>query len=323
MLLVVAAASLAGCKNFKQGDGGMLYTIVDDKSGPKIKEGDVISLNGVIKNDADSVLSSTYEMGHQWATMVQKPQFKGDLISGLELLSEGDSAVIKINADTATKRSGQPKPAGFKGKYFVYCVRIEKVFSKDKKLPDSVFQKKISAYFKGLNDKIKADEPAKIKKYIADNKLNVTTTASGLSYTITQQGTGPKPLMGDTAVVNYVGKFLNDKVFDTSILDVAKKNKKVQPGRPYAPVRIAVGVHAVIPGWDEALLLLPKGTKATVIIPSSLAYGEQGMQGLVGPYTPLIFDMEVVDIKHPNPNAPKPITLQMPKPQMQQPQAKK
>ncbi|WP_295655033.1 FKBP-type peptidyl-prolyl cis-trans isomerase [uncultured Mucilaginibacter sp.] len=323
VLLVVAAASLAGCKNFKQGDGGMLYNIVEDKSGPKIKEGDVISLNGVIKNEADSVLSSTYEMGHQWATQVSKPQFKGDLISGLELLSEGDSAVLKINADTASKRSGQPKPPGFKGKYYVYCVRIEKVFAKDKKQPDSVFNKKISAYFKSLNDKIKADEPIKIKKYIADNKLNVVTTASGLSYVITQQGNGPKAANGDTAVVNYIGKFLNGKVFDTSILDVAKQNKRVQPGRPYAPVRIPVGVHAVIPGWDETLALLPKGTKATVIIPSSLAYGEQGMQGLVGPFTPLVFEMEIVDVKHPNPNAPKPVLPTIPQGQVQQPQTKK
>jgi len=230
-------------------------------------------------------------------------------------LSEGDSAVIKINADTATKRSGQPKPAGFKGKYYVYCVKIEKVFEKDKKQPDSVFNKKISAYFKGLNDKVKADEPVKIKKYIADNKLNVVTTASGLNYAITQQGTGPKPSAGDTAVVNYVGKFLNGKVFDTSILDVAKKNNRVQPGRPYAPVRIPVGVHAVIAGWDETLLLLPKGSKVTVVIPSSLAYGEQGMQGLVGPFTPLVFDMEIVDIKHPNPNAPKPVAPASPTPQ--------
>ena len=288
---------------------------IDDTQGvllKELKEGDVISLDGVIKNDADSVLSSTYEAGHPASFMVQKPQFKGDLMSAIQMLSEGDSAVVKVNADTVAKRTGQPKPPGFKGHYFVYNLRILKVMSKEKGEADSVFQKKISAYFKGLSDKAKAAEPAKIKNYIADKKLNVTTTASGLNYVVTQPANGPKPANGDTVVVNYTGTFLNGKVFDTSLQDVAKKNNKFQPGRTYSPARIPVGVHAVISGWDEGLLLFPKGTKATLVIPSSLAYGEQGMQGFIGPFTPLVFDIEIMDIKHPDPNAPKPAAPQAP-----------
>jgi hypothetical protein len=61
----------------------------------------------------------------------------------------------------------------------------------------------------------------------------------------------------------------------------------------------------MIPGWDEALQLMNKGTKATLIIPSKLAYGEQGYS-VVPPFNPLVFDMELVDVVHPNPNAPKP-----------------
>jgi FKBP-type peptidyl-prolyl cis-trans isomerase len=260
----------------------------------------------VIKNESDSVLSSTYDAGHPAAFMVQKPQFKGDFIWALQLLSEGDSAVFKINADTVSKRTGQPKAPGFKGKYYIYCIRLQKVFTKDKSKPDSVFQKKVSDYFKGLSDKTKLAEPGVIKKYIADKKLNVTTTSSGLNYVITTMGTGAKPAVGDTSFVNYTGTFVNGKVFDTSIEDVAKKNGKYQAGRPYKAAPIPVGMHGVIPGWDEALQLLPKGSKATLVIPSSLGYGEQGMQGAIPPYTPLVFDVEIVDVKHPNPNAPKP-----------------
>lgn len=310
MLLAVAAISIAGCKNFKKGEAGTLYNIVEDKSGPTIKEGDVVCLEGVIKNESDSVMSSTYEAGRPAAFMVQKPQFKGDFIWALQLLSEGDSATIKINADTVSKRSGQPKPPGFKGKYFIYNIRIAKVFIKDKSKPDSVFQKTVSDYFKGLGEKAKNAEPASIKKYIADKKLNVTTTASGLNYVITTPGSGDKPAIGDTVVVNYTGTFLSGKVFDTSIEAVAKKSGKFQAGRPYTPAPITVGTHSVIPGWDEGLLLLPKGSKATFVIPSSLGYGEQGMQGVIPPYCPLVFDVEIVNIKKPNPNAPKPAPAQ-------------
>lgn len=310
MLLAVAAISIAGCKNFKKGDAGTLYNIVEHKSGPTIKEGDVVSLEGIIKNDADSVMSSTYDAGHPASFMVPKPQFKGDLMSALQMLSEGDSAVIRINVDTVSKKSGQPKPPGFKGKYYNYSVRIVKVFAKNKAEADSTFQKRVSAYFKGLSDKAKADEPATIKKYIADKKLAVTTTASGLNYVITTQGTGAKPAVGDTAIVNYTGTFLNGKVFDTSVEAVAKKNNKLQPGRPYAPAHIPVGVHGVIAGWDEGLQLLAKGSKATLVVPSVLGYGEQGMQGVIAPFTPLVFDIEVIDVKHANPNAPKPAAQQ-------------
>ena len=67
-------------------------------------------------------------------------------------------------------------------------------------------------------------------------------------------------------------------------------------------------------GWDEGLQLLNKGAKATFVIPSKLAYGEQGFQ-VIQPYTPLVFDVEMVSFKHPDPNAkkptaPAPMTLQ-------------
>lgn len=312
MFLAVAAVGLVSCKGgFKQGDAGMQYKIVEHKDGPTIQQGDFVSLQGVIKTEGDSVLSSTYDMGHPSALVVPKPQFKGDLISALLLMSEGDSAVVKLNIDSMMKKSpGQPRPA-FKGKYFVYTLRIEKVIAKGK-LKDQDFQASVQKYFKGISDKSKADEPVKIKKYIDDNKLNVTKTASGLNYVITKQGTGDKPAVGDTVEVSYTGKFVNGKVFDTSVKEEAQKSKTYQAMRPYKPARIPVGVRAVIPGWDEALLLLNKGSKATLVIPSALAYGEQGGGQVIPPFSPLVFDIEIVNIIHPNPNAPKPVAPQMP-----------
>ncbi|WP_448702613.1 FKBP-type peptidyl-prolyl cis-trans isomerase [Mucilaginibacter sp. AW1-3] len=318
MILAVAAIGLAGCKGgFKQGDGGMLYNIADHKSSATIKEGDFVCLNGVIKTEGDSVLSSTYESGHPAFLLAKKPDFKGDLISALYLVGSGDSIVVKINADTVAKRTGQPKPPGFKGKYFIYSIRIEKVIAKEKGMADSTFQRVVSTYIKSIGDAAKAAEPGKIKKYIESNKLTATTTASGLNYVITTPGDNVKPAVGDTVVANYVGKFLNGKVFDTSLQDVASKNK-MPPSHPYQPMRVAVGAHAIIPGLDEGMMLLSKGAKATFVIPSSLGYGEQG-GGPIPPSSPLVFDIEVISIVHANPNAPKPAAPMMPG----QPQAKK
>jgi FKBP-type peptidyl-prolyl cis-trans isomerase FkpA len=308
MFFALAAIGLAGCiGGFKKGDGGMLYKIIVDKDGPSIKPGDFVSLNLTFKNDADSVLGSTYDNGMPYMKMIPKPQQKGDIFSGFELLSEGDSAIIKLNIDSLTK--GQPRPAGVKGKYQVYLVKIEKVIPKGN-LSDQVFQGRVQAYYTAYLDKLKkvakSAEPGKIKKYIADNNLKVTKTDSGLYYQVTKQGTGIKPGPGDTVVVNYTLKMASGKAVETSVkADAIKYKLPVNPMNPYKPIRFTIGQPGMIKGWNQGMQLLNKGAKATLVIPSSLAYEDHGYQQ-IQPYTPLIFDVELVDVIHPNPNAPKP-----------------
>lgn len=310
MFLALAAIGLASCNGgFKKGTGGMLYDIHVDKGAPRVKEGDFVSLQLIAKTDGDSVLMSTYEQGHSILTLLQKPQTNGDIFAGVKLLGEGDSATIKTNIDSITKKGMRRPP--LKGKYIVYEVKIDKVIPKGK-MADTAFNAAITTYLKAQADVLKKAEPAKIKKYVDDNKLTGTTTPSGLFYTITKPGTGDKPAVGDSVAVNYVGRFVNGKLFETNLKDVAQKEKTFSPMQQYKPIHIAVGVRAVIPGWDEGLLLLNKGAKATFVVPSKLAYGEQGNQ-IIQPYTPLVFDVELVDIIHPDPNAKQPappMTLQ-------------
>jgi FKBP-type peptidyl-prolyl cis-trans isomerase FkpA len=318
MFLAFAAIGLASCNGgFKKGDGGLLYDIIVDKPGPSIKPGDFISINFIIKNDADSVLASSYDMGHQAPQLIPKSQKKGDIFSGLAMLSEGDSAVLKVNIDSVSK--GMPRQKNMKGKYVVYVIKVEKVIAKGN-LSDQVFAGRYQAFLKSMADEAKKEEPIKIKKYIADNNLKVTTTPTGLNYVITTPGSGPKPMPGDTVVVNYTGKFLNGKIFDTSIKSEAQKGKlAINPMNPYKPIRFPLGVQGMIPGWNEGLLLFNKGTKATMILPSNDAYGEQGYQQ-IQPFTSLVFEIELVDIIHPNPNAPKPVAPVMPGQPQAQPQ---
>jgi FKBP-type peptidyl-prolyl cis-trans isomerase len=323
MFLAFAALGLASCNGgFKKGSGGMLYDIHVDKSGPKIKEGDFVALDMIVKTDGDSVLMSTYEQGRPIITVLQKAQTDGDIFAGVKLLAEGDSATIKTEIDSIIKKGGRRPP--IKGKYLVYEIKVEKVIPKGK-MADSSFSKEITTYMKAQAELMKKAEPEKMKKYIDDNKLVGVTTPSGLFYVITKQGTGDKPAVGDTAVVYYTAKFTTGKIFETNVKEVALKDKKFNPMLKYEPIRVPVGVNGVIPGWDEGLQLLNKGAKATFVVPSKLAYGEQGFQ-MVQPYTPLVFDVEMVNIIHPDPNAkkaPQPMTLQQLQQQAQQAQVKK
>jgi len=304
MFLALAATALASCNGgFKKGEGGLLYNIHTDKSTPAAQVGDFASLSVVAKNDGDSVLFSTYDAGHPQYMLLQKPAFKGDIYDGLLLLSEGDSATLKLSADSLFK-TGQ-RPPNFKGKYIIYDIKVEKVIPKGK-LTDQVFQDNVTSYINSQKEADKTGESKKVESYIAGTKLNFNKTASGLRYIITKPGSGPAIALNDTAVVRYVGRFFNGKIFDTNIKAEAEKAKQVNPQAPYEPIRFAVGQRSVIQGWDEGMQLLNKGAKASFVIPSNLAYGEQGNPP-VGPFTPLTFDVEIVDIiKGVPPTAPKP-----------------
>jgi len=313
MFLALATIGLASCNGgFKKGDAGMLYNIHTDKSGPNVKIGDFLIVNLTVKNDADSLLFSTYDNGRP-APLVLQAGTKGDVYDGMRFLSEGDSATIKVFADSVMKK-GQ-RPPNFKGKYIVYTLKVEKVIAKGTQT-DAVFQGNIATYMKAQTDKLKGEEPAKIQKYIADNKLSVTKTAEGLNYVITKQGSGPMPVDGDTVLVNYVGKQVSGKIFETSIKEEAIKAKlPINPMNPYQPIHVVIGQAGMIAGWEIGLKLLNKGAKATFIIPSDLGYKDQGNGPTIGPYTPLVFDLELVNIIHPNPNAAKPIApLTLPQP---------
>lgn len=308
VILFAATLGLAACNTEKKGPGGLLYKI--HKSGgskEKIAEGDIVKLNFIQKNEKDSVLGSTYDNEQAQVFPVGKKQYAGDMQDVLTLFGEGDSATFKINLDTMAAQTKQPKPEQFKNdKYIVFTVKIEKVFKKGPKEADSTFQKRagdfFQADFKADMDKKKAAEPAKIKAYIDDNNLKVQTSASGLQYVITNAGSGVKAVDGDTVNVNYTGKFTKKgedkkyKVFDTSDEKVAKDAKVHQPGRPYGPTKMVVG--GTVPGFTEALKLVGKGGKITAIIPSKLGYGEQG-GGPIAPYSPLVFEIEIVDVIKP------------------------
>ncbi|MBU0696984.1 MAG: FKBP-type peptidyl-prolyl cis-trans isomerase [Bacteroidetes bacterium] len=299
VVLTVAALGFAACNGgFKKGPAGLLYNIHNDVKGDSIAEGDFISLQVIAKTEGDSVMYNTYDFGKATQTLVPKPTYDGDLFYAIKMLTKGDSATIKIDLDSAAAK-GQPKPQGIKGKYLIYTVKIEEVIHKDT-ANQQAFQAKIQAFFKTEGDKAKSSEVVKVQKYIDDNKLKVEKLPSGLQIAIVTAGKGEIPVKGDSVDVNYVGQLVSGKIFDTSRENIAKLHKDIyNPQRPYAPLAFTLGKGSSIPGFEEAILHMKKGEKAIAIIPSSLGYGEQGMPGSpIGPFTPLVFELELMNVIH-------------------------
>jgi len=115
-------------------------------------------------------------------------------------------------------------------------------------------------------------------------KSSAVTTASGLTYIITQRGAGAQLKAGDTAVVNYTGLLTNGTKFDSSL----------DRGEPFP---FLLGAGKVIKGWDEAIQKMRVGDRATLIIPPSLGYGARGAGSVIPPDATLIFIVEVVGVR--------------------------
>lgn len=134
-----------------------------------------------------------------------------------------------------------------------------------------------------------------IEEYLEENNLEAIQHPSGLFYRIQEEGTGELPNTGQIVSVNYVGKFLDGRVFDTSVDSVAREAGIYNENRNYKPFEFTLG-RDVITGWTIGISLLKEGSTATLIIPSGYAYGSNG-SGSIPPNTVLLFEVELVDIK--------------------------
>lgn len=274
---------------------GLTYHIFTPNAGPKIKLQDVITFQAIQKTEKDSVLFSTYLNGSPVKIQVQPSRNIGDLMDVFPLLALKDSAIVKVPTDSVFKDHETNRPPFLpKGSNLVFLIKIDRVQTFEEAMAERTAA---MAKMKEAADKLKGAEAPAAQKYITDNKLAVKTTLSGLKYVVTAPTLKRKPLSGDTVFVNYAGHTLEGKVFDSSIESVAKAAGLQQPGRVYEPFNLVLGSGGVIKGWEEALLLMNEGSKATFIIPSALAYGENGAGADIKPYSTLVFDLELVKIK--------------------------
>lgn len=107
---------------------------------------------------------------------------------------------------------------------------------------------------------------------------------------------GQLPEPGDTVRVNYTGKLLSNRVFDTSIESVARENNIYSENRNYIPIKFILGRGQLIEGFEAAIAIMEVGDKATVLMPSLYGYGNAS-QGDIPPNSPLIFELHLIEIK--------------------------
>lgn len=282
-LLGMSFLYLGACNSgegFKTTKDGLEYRIVKDNPGdqhPAI--GDLVEMH-IITRVGDSVLFDSRKLNNDQPVQfpLSEPAFRGDVSEGFTLLTPGDSAVFRVSLDSIRKTGAQLLPWMKPEDKFQYEVVLVSVKSQEQAMQEMQEQ---AARQKEVDDQL-------LQEYFTQNGINPSKTESGLYYQIVKEGSGSTATPGQQVTVNYTGRTLDGNVFDSNV-DPAFNHVE--------PFTFPLGQGAVIPGWDEGVALLKKGSKAKLFIPSPLAYGPASPGPEIPANSILVFDVEVTDIK--------------------------
>jgi len=256
------------------------------------RAGQVLLVYIQYRTDRDSVLMSSRQLRPEPVPVGLAPTTKqGSIEEAMGLLLPGDSAVFRFNADTAFTQMRQAVPPFIKrsGNALRLTVAAKELVTMEQmqaRQQAMMLEQQRTAKARAAKQLVADD--AKIQAYFKEKKLTsqAKKTAGGTWYVITKRGTGVVPKPGQTVSVKYRGTILETgKEFDST----AKHGD--------TPFDFTLGQGQVIAGWDQGLAVLPKGSKATLYIPSALGYGERGAGGDIPPNANLSFDVELIDVK--------------------------
>jgi FKBP-type peptidyl-prolyl cis-trans isomerase len=294
ILAIMLMGTMSACTDnspypgYQKSATGLYYQFFKQNAGEQPKVGDLMDLTiGCTVNDTTIIVP----LGPNTLPL-EAPLFAGDFYEGMAMMHKGDSASFIVNIDsTFIKWFHQPSlPAEFKSTDVMrFEVRLDDFY------PESEYATRLGAKIKKDIDarieKMKADHPEEtaaaaqqLADYFTKNKINAQPTASGLVYVMTQEGNGEKPEAGQMVQVHYTGRLLDGTLFDSS----------VERGQP---ITIPIGMGQVIPGWDEGIMMMSKGEKGVLYIPYYLAYGDRQAGDKIGPFSNLVFDVELIDFQ--------------------------
>lgn len=275
---------------------GVQYRFIkQNKSGAKFAENEFASIVMLwtgknASGKADSVYFDSHKLGGDSATgAISIPvhsSYRGSLEDGIMMMQEGDSAVFKVNADSLFIKGFHATPAQIPhfitgSTLFTFNIKVLSFQTKE-----SVMAKR-QAEMKKRAAARQAQETKDITAYLQKNNLNVKPDADSIFYLQSTKGTGMQVEEGDSLEISYRGVFLDGTGFDPAPGSGKTKNS----------FKIVYSKNmSLIPGWVKILGGMSQGGKVTVLIPSKMAYGVRGM-GPIQPYTPLIFDMELISVK--------------------------
>ena len=294
-MIVAVAAMLASCGSgdgFKTTASGLHYKFEKQvKNAQQVQDGDVLVGEMTIRFDTTETFSN---VGHADRILQAQRTFDGDLYEGLLMMHIGDKATFAIEADSLAKflQPNQMPPyyQPGAGQRIYYEINLQDIVTQEEIMQEQ------SNFMQEMQER-QQNEPELIAKYIADNNIKAKPTSDGLYVIVKKKGTGAKVATGKEVAVNYTGRLLDGTIFDSSVESDARSGEIYNPQRKYEPMTYVVGRDKLIEGWEKGVMDQPAGTVLQLVIPSALAYGSRQASPVILPYSPLVFDIEIVSVK--------------------------
>ena len=283
-LLLVVLIITTSCDSevpYTELESGVAYKYIENAEGKKPSQGEILSMDMISVYGEDSVLLE--RVGNQKLLLDPFAVQVEGVKEVLTLCGEGDSVHIRMTWQTYADLTRSPFTPVDPTKDVVMRLRVTNVETQN----DLVAR---------LEKEQTAADAEIIQKYIADKGLEATEATEGINQVVLEEGDGPKPVNGQTVSVNYTVRLTDGTLIDTSDENAAKEAGQYNEARQYEPYPFVLGTGNVIAGWHKGIPFVNKGGKSIMIIPSRLAYGPRGRQG-IAPNTVLVFDLVVVDIK--------------------------
>jgi len=273
LLLINSLACNRSDRGFKHHPSGLSYRFYEmNPEGATPETGDLIVLSMKILTPEGKL----YDESGFYRMQLQKPMFKGDFYTALALMQVGDSVCFKLDAaNFFEKNRKRDLPVEFQQGDPVYIhVRMKNIVN-----IGDLEEERASIYHSDREQEMNL-----LKNYIELTNTTVDPSASGMYYISKKEGSGKKAEPGKELTVHYTGTAIDGKIFDSSL----------QRGRPF---HFILGQGQVIKGWEEGFLHMREGGQARFIIPSDLAYGKDGYSNIILPYSTLVFEVELIEVK--------------------------
>lgn len=291
VLITIISALFTSCwnspyKGYTETDSGLYYKlqmIGDGKDRPAM--GDYLQLIISYKTAKDSVFYDTYSCNETGMVILPfaRSSFKGSFEEGLTRMNAGDSVSFIVNADSLFKKffkAGVPFFLETEG-IVKMDIKLHRILNKQEYIEE------LKKYKMIVEDR-DIEELRKLSAYLDTCKTRYYPIPNGMYYIPVRQGAGECTKYGDMVKIHYKGYFLNGKQFESTY----ERNQ---------PLEFNFGDEGqVINGFKTALGLMNEGAKVKFIIPSPLAFGEEGSAtNIVPPYTTVVYEIELLSlIKH-------------------------
>lgn len=256
---------------------GLIFNLLKEGTGKRPDSGEMCRVYLKVEVLDGDLLYNNFENGDPIDVEYGKGFDTEGFMEGLGKLKAGGKAKLIVPSKIGVGERGMQGVPAFTT--LVYEIQLDDIKSVEEVKKDRAERKKAK---EAEIARLKKIEPERIQKYLIANNIEQQPTESGLYIIELISGNGEKPVNGDVVKLHYTLFSIEGEKLDSSY----DRDE---------PVQVTLNQNQVIKGWEEGIQTLREGGKSRFIMPSSLAYGK-GQNGKILPYSPLIFEIELLEI---------------------------